>query len=154
VNRRTRVLAGVCLLAASAFGIAREMHGATDFPTANPIVVVDQPLIDRLRKTPGLHLALAPDYRLAVRIDLVDDPENRAFYDTQVDLREPVRRRSIHIQRKGPRGAIHADNWNPRAGLWAKLVHGTIDVPVIPLGVLTLLGLVLLGSALRRTLIS
>jgi len=114
--------------------LAVELYEATDFPTASPITVVDAALVARLRAAPGLHLALAPDARFDVTLDLVDDAQNRRIYGTSVDMRERVARRAIHVQRIGERGAIHTDLYNPRMDAWSAFLHGTLEVPVIPLG--------------------
>jgi hypothetical protein len=131
---------GLVLLLASGVGLYHEFHAATDFPTDDPIRVVDASLIQRLRAQPGLHLALAPDYEMAVELPFEDDPANRARFGTSIDMREAVSRRSIHIQRKEGRLAIHADDHNPRAGWEMWLRHATVDVPVVPLGAGVVLG--------------
>jgi len=127
-----------CLLANLALFLS-----ATDFPTKDPIHRVDAALIARCRANPGLHLALAGDYELAVELELRDDATNRKVYKTRVDLREPRAEFAIHIQLKGEAGAIHADRWNPRAGLVPLLIHGSLDVPVIPLSLVMLLSALL-----------
>ena len=104
---------------------------------------IDAALLERLRANPGLHLPLDPDYTLAVPLALEEDSFNRSLFGTEVDLREPVDRRSIHIQRKGGLTAIHADDYNPKAGVVSWVLHQTLEVPVVPL----LAGL-LLGAAL------
>ncbi|HVY62583.1 MAG TPA: hypothetical protein VHF22_13065, partial [Planctomycetota bacterium] len=141
-------IAAFVLAAACAAGIVYEYVEATDFPTAEPVTRVDAALVAWLREHPGVHRALAPDARIEVALDLHEDALNREVYGTEVDLREAVPRRAIHIQRKGERGAIHADAWNPAAGAVYKLAHGTLDGPVIPLAAGLLAGIVL-GSRRR-----
>lgn len=46
--------------------------GNTDFPTENPRSRVDSQLIAMLRSKPGLHLALAQDYKIVDPLDLQD----------------------------------------------------------------------------------
>ena len=129
-----RRIVGLLLAMGCFAGLVREHRAATDFPSEAPVAVVDAALVARLRAAPGLHLALDPGYRLATPLDLRDDPQNRWWYGTEVDLREAgVSRSGIHIQKKGPRMAIHADGWNPSAGVFEKVMHGTVDVPAIPM---------------------
>ncbi len=65
---------------------------------------------------------------------------------------EAVPRRSIHGQRKGSRGAIHADAHNPAwsAPMW--VLHETLDVPALPLaaGILLSLAAALPGREGKR----
>jgi hypothetical protein len=117
--------------------------GNTDFPTKNPRKIVDAKLIARLRGNPGLHLALDPGYTILVPLNLEDDSFNRSVYGTTVDLRERVAERAIHIQKKDGRLAIHADRRNPKASWWMWFLHGTLDVPLIPLALLFWLGIFL-----------
>ncbi|GIW71390.1 MAG: hypothetical protein KatS3mg102_0932 [Planctomycetota bacterium] len=147
---RWRRAAGLLLALSAAAALGRAFVRATDFPTAGePIRRVDAALLAYLRAHPGQHLPLAPSYTLAVPLALVDDAANRWLFGTTIDLREPVPRRSIHIQKKGERLAIHADAHNPRAGLGRWLLHATLDVPVLPL-VLALLAGAALATAPGR----
>jgi hypothetical protein len=141
---------GALLAAVSFSGLGYIYYDATDFPTADPIARVDAALVQRLRESPGRHHALAPDYQLVEGLRLHEDAANRWIYGTDVDLREEVPRRAIHIQKKGSRAAIHADNYNPAWGLGSKLLHGTLDLPVIPLFAAGLLGLGLWARGWRR----
>jgi hypothetical protein len=142
--------AGFALALASAIGLAYLYFHATDFPTEAPLARVDEALVAWLRAHPGVHLALAPDAKIEVPLDFREDGSNRTFYGTELDLREAVPRRSIHIQRKNGRGAIHADSWNPKAGAVYQLIHGTVDVPATPLVATLALGLGLAIRAGRR----
>jgi hypothetical protein len=108
-------------------------HHATAFPTGDPIRRIDAAVIAKCRANPGLHFALATDYELGMALPLEDDEANRAIYGTSVDLREPRSEYALHIQVKGATGAIHTDRWNPRAGFKPWLLHGTLEVPMIPL---------------------
>lgn len=137
------------MLSAAALGWLR--YDATNFPTeGEPVRVVDAALVERLRREPGRHLPLAPDYELKVELELADDPLNRWFYGTRIDLREQRDRQAIHIQVKGDRAAIHADDHNPKGGVLAFLVHATLDVPATPwiAGAVVGLWLVLTGGGL------
>ena len=147
-RRGTLLSLAVAALAVS--GLVFLHHDATDFPTASPVAVVDAALVARLRAEPGLHIALAPNYRLDVALDLRDDPGNRSWYGTDIDLREAVPARAIHLQRKTGRLAIHADGHNPRAGLWPAFLHGTVDVPIIPLALVLLFALFRLYRLFRQ----
>jgi hypothetical protein len=118
------------------FALLGEFLKAPDFPAADPIARVDAALIEWLRVHPGSHRALAKDAVFEVALPLVEDRTNRALFATDVDLRETRARRAIHIQRRGDRGAIHADGWNPKAGSLCFLMHMTLDVPAVPLIVL------------------
>jgi hypothetical protein len=137
---------GIAFFLGAVAGLGYLYFDATDFPLAAPIEWVDEALIRRLRESPGTHLALSPAYRLEARLELREDASNRAFFGTEVDLREAVPRRAIHIQRKGGRAAIHADNYNPASGWGMRLLHVTLDVPVIPLVAAALLGLSLIPA--------
>jgi hypothetical protein len=132
IGRTWRLWALIPALACAAT-IVHLLHGATDFPTDDPVRTVDAALVDHLRRHPGLHLALAEDARFQVALDLADDAQNRSIYGTRVDLREQVPRRAIHVQRTRDRGAIHADLYNPRHDPWSALLHGTLEVPILPL---------------------
>lgn len=134
---------GALLVLGAAAPLLYVHHWATDFPTEGPVRVIDQELVERLRANPGLHLALAPRYELRVSLKLADDPLNRFVYGTSLDLREQVAERAIHIQRKGARAAIHTDGHNPASGWRGWLLHGLVDVPVLPLPLVALLGLLL-----------
>lgn len=115
--------------------------GNTDFPVENPRSVVDAALVKELRANPGLHVPLTEDYTMAVPLDLEADDFNMRVYGTTVDLRERVPERAIHIQQKGTQTAIHADHRNPKASWWMWILHGTLDVPLIPLAAVFWLGL-------------
>lgn len=117
--------------------------GNTDFPTENPRSVVDAALVAELRANPGLHVPLTEDYTMAVDLDLEADEFNMKVYGTSVDLRERVPERAIHIQQKGDQIAIHADHRNPKASWWMWFLHGTLDVPLIPLAAAFWMGLFL-----------
>jgi hypothetical protein len=145
-SRAARAALAVLALACAA-GFGLEMYEATNFPTADPIRRVDAGVVAWLRAHPGTHRALAEDAVFEVALDLRDDPWNRWIYGTRVDLREAAPRRAIHVQRKGERGAIHADDYNPKAGSVSALLHGTIEVPVLPLAAGAVLGT---AGALRR----
>ncbi len=144
-----RRLVGALFAVACLGGIAYELRAAVDFPTESPVTVVDEALVAHLRQNPGLHLALAEDAVITAALELRDDPDNRSFYGTRVDMREARGERAIHIQRKGDRGAIHTDAYNPRAGFWFAFLHG-FEVPLIPLGAGALLGIVV-GLWPKRT---
>lgn len=124
---------GVVLALSSLFCQIYIFVGNTDFPVQNPRTVVDDALIAELRANPGLHVPLAEDYTMAVSLDLEADDFNMRVYGTTVDLRERVPERAIHIQQKGKQIAIHADHRNPKASWWMWILHGTLDVPFIPL---------------------
>ena len=145
----SRRLGGALLALACAAGLGWLYHHATDFPAGPPFVTrVDAALVAHLRANPEMHMALAEDAVFEVPLDLRDDAFNRWFYGTDIDRREAVARGCIHVQRKNGRMAIHADGWNPvGAGVSAKLVHGIVDVPAIPLALGLLVGT---GLAARR----
>ena len=115
--------------------------GNTDFPVDNPRAIVDSALIAELRANPGLHVPLTEDYTMDVSLDLEADDFNMRVYGTTVDLRERVPERAIHIQQKGTQIAIHADHRNPKASWWMWFLHGSLDVPIIPLAAIFWLGL-------------
>jgi hypothetical protein len=145
-----RRVSGVLFVIGAVLWTAWLHYDATDFPSEDPVQVVDAELVEHLRANPGLHLALSPQHRFEVELVLHDDPLNRLVYGTSVDLREQRDDRAIHVQFKGARGAIHTDGHNPKAGVLGWLIHATVDVPFTPLPVLALLGVWLVSGRRLR----
>jgi hypothetical protein len=136
---------------ACAGALATAYARAPGFPdSGRPAARVDAALIEKLRAHPGLHVPLAQGYAIDVPLDLRDDPVNRFLFRTEVDAREPVPALSIHIQKKGARAAIHADRFNPLAGIGGWVLHNSVDTQVVPLALGGLMGLVLAARGRRR----
>lgn len=131
-----RILRGIgalLALACAAAIVAAWVHapGLPDGPAT--LARVDAAVLEHLRANPGLHVPLAEGYTLAVPLELRDDRANRFLFGTDLDVREPVPRLSIHIQRKDGRAAIHADRFNPLAGVRGWVLHNTLDTPALAL---------------------
>jgi hypothetical protein len=144
-----RAIGGLAVLACAG-GLALAWVRAPGIPDGPPQVErVDAALLARLRANPGLHVPLAERYTLEVPLELREDRTNRFLFGTEVDLREPVPRLSIHIQKKDGHAAIHADRFNPLAGALGWALHNSVDTPVVPLAGGLLAGAALLALAGR-----